>query len=71
MLVISDNNNNISNFYSGPEFAAEQGTDCTQDFVIIANPFIVGSAVGVERFCGNGFITKTCMYILMFFQIFV
>lgn len=43
----------------GPEFAAEQGTDCTQDFVIIANPFIVGSAVGVERFCGNGFITKT------------
>ncbi|XP_076247538.1 uncharacterized protein LOC143187304 [Calliopsis andreniformis] len=43
----------------GTEFAAESGTDCTKDFVIIPNPFANGVALGTERFCGNGFVTKT------------
>ncbi|XP_054014781.1 uncharacterized protein LOC128895856 [Hylaeus anthracinus] len=43
----------------GTEFAAEAGTNCTKDFVIIPHPFQNGIPVGVERFCGNGFVTKT------------
>lgn len=39
--------------------AAEQGTDCTKDFVIVPHPFENGAAVDTERFCGNGFVTKT------------
>ena len=43
----------------GTQYAAVQGINCTKDFVIIPHPFQNGVAVGTERFCGNGFITKT------------
>lgn len=51
-------------------YAAEQGdVACRKDFVIIPHPFQNDMAVNVERFCGNGFITKTCKYII--FSIFL
>lgn len=43
----------------GTEYAAQAGENCTQDFVIIPHPFQNGIAIGTERFCGNGFVTKT------------
>lgn len=49
--------------------AAEQGVACTKDFVIIPHPFENGAAVNTERFCGNGFVTKTCKYIIFCFYI--
>lgn len=49
----------------GTEYAAQAGENCTQDFVIIPHPFQNGIAIGTERFCGNGFVTKTCKYIFI------
>nr|XP_031831146.1 uncharacterized protein LOC116426404 [Nomia melanderi] len=43
----------------GTADAAIIGTNCTTDFVIIPNPSQSGMAIGVDRFCGNGFTTKT------------
>ncbi|CAK9801472.1 hypothetical protein ANTQUA_LOCUS2856 [Anthophora quadrimaculata] len=43
----------------GTAFAAESGTSCTKDFVIVPHPYENGIANNTERFCGNGFTTKT------------
>lgn len=39
------------------------GNACTTDFVVIPNPFYTnGTAVGVDRFCGNAFTSVVCKY---------
>ncbi|KAL6255006.1 hypothetical protein P5V15_013424 [Pogonomyrmex californicus] len=43
----------------GTDLVAESGASCTNDFVIIPDPRENGVAVNTDRFCGNGFITKT------------
>ncbi|KYN08528.1 hypothetical protein ALC62_00512 [Cyphomyrmex costatus] len=43
----------------GTALVAESGINCTTDFVIIPDPRENGVADNTDRFCGNGFITKT------------
>ncbi|XP_029155299.1 uncharacterized protein LOC114928349 [Nylanderia fulva] len=43
----------------GTDLVAESGASCTNDFVIIPDPRENGVATNTDRFCGNGFITKT------------
>ncbi|KAL0107822.1 hypothetical protein PUN28_014833 [Cardiocondyla obscurior] len=43
----------------GTDLVAESGTSCTNDFIIIPDPRENGVSVNTDRFCGNGFITKT------------
>lgn len=44
----------------GTDLVAESGASCTNDFVIIPDPRENGVPANTDRFCGNGFITKTC-----------
>jgi len=44
----------------GTDLVAESGVSCTNDFVIIPDPRENGVPTNTDRFCGNGFITKTC-----------
>lgn len=46
----------------GTDLVAESGASCTSDFVIIPDPRENGVPTNTDRFCGNGFITKTCKY---------
>lgn len=46
----------------GTNLVAESGASCTNDFVIIPDPRENGVPTNTDRFCGNGFITKTCKY---------
>nr|XP_033339572.1 uncharacterized protein LOC117228032 isoform X1 [Megalopta genalis] len=39
--------------------AEEKGENCTTDFVIVPHPFQNGMEINTDRFCGNGFTTKT------------
>lgn len=52
----------VFNYYAsiGTDLVAESGASCTNDFVIIPDPRESGVFVNTDRFCGNGFITKTC-----------
>ncbi|GLV43813.1 uncharacterized protein CBL_11607 [Carabus blaptoides fortunei] len=43
----------------GTPLGAISGSDCTSDFVVIPNPSENGVPVNTDRFCGNGFVTKT------------
>ncbi|XP_018352522.1 PREDICTED: uncharacterized protein LOC108754585 isoform X1 [Trachymyrmex septentrionalis] len=43
----------------GTPLVAESGASCTTDFVIIPDPQENGVFDNTDRFCGNGFITKT------------
>ncbi|XP_070148956.1 uncharacterized protein [Polyergus mexicanus] len=43
----------------GTDLVAESGASCTNDFVIIPDPRENGVPANTDRFCGNGFITKT------------
>ncbi|CAL1681716.1 unnamed protein product [Lasius platythorax] len=43
----------------GTDLVAESGASCTNDFVIIPDPRENGVSANTDRFCGNGFITKT------------
>lgn len=43
----------------GTQAAASNGADCTSEFVVIPNPSENGVPVNTDRFCGNGFVTKT------------
>jgi len=45
---------------TGTDLTAESGAACTTDFVIIPDPRENGVLTNTDRFCGNGFITKTC-----------
>ncbi|XP_012527153.1 uncharacterized protein LOC105831515 isoform X2 [Monomorium pharaonis] len=43
----------------GTDLVAESGASCINDFVIIPDPSENSAFVNTDRFCGNGFITKT------------
>ncbi|EZA49837.1 hypothetical protein DMN91_005680 [Ooceraea biroi] len=43
----------------GTDLVAESGAACTTDFVIVPDPRENGIPANTDRFCGNGFITKT------------
>lgn len=45
---------------TGTDLVAESGINCMQDFVIVPDPRENGVATNTDRFCGNGFVTKTC-----------
>jgi hypothetical protein len=45
---------------TGTDLTAESGAACMTDFVIIPDPRENGVLINTDRFCGNGFITKTC-----------
>lgn len=46
----------------GTPLVAESNGDCLTDFVIVPDPRENGVLVNTDRFCGNGFVTKTCEY---------
>ncbi|XP_011879922.1 PREDICTED: uncharacterized protein LOC105568677 isoform X2 [Vollenhovia emeryi] len=43
----------------GTDLVAESGASCINDFVIVPDPRENGGSVNTDRFCGNGFVTKT------------
>ncbi|XP_015586174.1 uncharacterized protein LOC107263461 isoform X2 [Cephus cinctus] len=58
-FTVSGDTGSLDTTVIGTDLAAVTGTDCTKDFVIIPNPSINGTAENVDRFCGNGLVTKT------------
>ncbi|XP_077265998.1 uncharacterized protein LOC143899525 isoform X1 [Temnothorax americanus] len=56
---VSGDTGTIGSDIIGTDLVAESGDSCTNDFVIIPDPRENGVAVNTDRFCGNGFITKT------------
>ncbi|XP_046754101.1 cubilin isoform X1 [Diprion similis] len=57
-FTVSGDTDGLDTTVIGTDLAAVTGTDCTADFVIIPNPFdTTGTALDVDRFCGNGFVT--------------
>lgn len=49
----------------GTPAASVGGDDCTTDFIIIAHPFVDGTALNYDRFCGNGLPNVVCTYFLL------
>ncbi|XP_066600385.1 uncharacterized protein [Prorops nasuta] len=58
-FTVSGDTGSIDPMIIGTAMVAESGTTCTKDFVIIPNPVENNVAAGTERFCGNGFVTKS------------
>ncbi|XP_024878706.1 uncharacterized protein LOC112459044 isoform X2 [Temnothorax curvispinosus] len=56
---VSGDTGTIGSDIIGTDLVAESGDSCINDFVIIPDPRENGVAVNTDRFCGNGFITKT------------
>ncbi|XP_012235854.1 uncharacterized protein [Linepithema humile] len=56
---VSDDTGSSDPDIIGTDLVAESGANCTSDFVIIPDPLENGTPVNTDRFCGNGFITKT------------
>lgn len=49
-------------FHTGTPLAAESGTDCTTDFIVIPDPSQGGTKLNVDRFCGNALLPTTSKF---------
>ncbi|KAG7202394.1 hypothetical protein KM043_018710 [Ampulex compressa] len=58
-FTVSGDTNSFDPSLIGTAVAADSGTNCTSDFVIIPNAYENGVATNTDRFCSNAFVTKT------------
>lgn len=58
-FTVSSDTDGLGTDVLGTALAEISGVDCTADFVVIPNPIQNGAPLNTDRFCGNGFVTKT------------
>ncbi|XP_069701068.1 uncharacterized protein [Periplaneta americana] len=58
-FTVSGDTGGIDPDVLGTDVVAESGAQCTTDFVVIPNPYVGSDPLNTDRFCGNGFVTKT------------
>jgi hypothetical protein len=49
-------------FLAGTAAVAQNGADCTTDFIVIPNPHQNSMSLHTDRFCGNALIPTTSKY---------
>ena len=50
----------VNFFPNTVEDTALSGASCDRNYVLIPNPSVNSMRLMTDRFCGNGFVTKTC-----------